>query len=66
MFFAVTKSGTGTWGLGLGLGDVGLGDVGLGDVGLEDVGLGDVDVQLVIQKIFVCIGQAFPDNGIDL
>ena len=42
MFFAVTKSGTGTWGLGLGLGDVGLGDVGLGDVGLGDVGLGDV------------------------
>ena len=43
MFFAVTKSGTGTWGLGLGLGDVGLGDVGLGDVGLGDVGLGDVE-----------------------
>ena len=42
MFFAVTKGGTGTWGLGLGLGDLGLGDVGLGDVGLGDVGLGDL------------------------
>ena len=36
---AVTKSGTGTWGLRLG--EVGLGDVRLGDVGLGDVGLGD-------------------------
>ena len=52
-FFAVAKSGTGTWGLGLGdvgLGDVGLGDVGLGDVGLGAVGLGDVGLGDVINK----------------
>ena len=52
---AVTKSWTGTWGLGRGTWDVGLGDVGLGDAGtwgrkdverehargLEDVGCRD-------------------------
>lgn len=38
----MTKSGTGTWGLGRGTEDVELGNVGLGDVGLGDVGVGNV------------------------